>query len=218
MIAQEEVALPEGFVSLEEHDSSIIIDLRYAGADNFTGAPVTGYTADRCLLTTQAASALSNVRSDLRQFGYGPKVFDAYRPQRAVDHFVNWTKDPQDPVLKARFFPDVAKYKLTEDGYIAAKSGHSRGSTVDLTIVKFTDDDAPDGAKSVELDMGTPLDFFSLRFHSESRLVNTGQRLHRLLLRTPMEKHGFVHLPEEWWHFSLKEKPFPDTYFGFPIR
>ena len=214
-------SLPAGFIYLAEREPSIVIDLRYAGRDNFTGGPVNGYERGRCIVSKAAGDALSAVQADLRRYGFGLKVFDAYRPQRAVNHFIRWTKSPRnDPELKTRYYPDVVKGDLVKQGYIAAKSGHSRGSCVDVTLVTLPGAGGSPkyGASSRELDMGTPFDFFGRRSHSEFRNLSTQQRLHRLLLRTMMERHGFEYLPEEWWHFSLKDEPFPDTYFDFPVR
>ena len=212
-------SLPKGFVYLSDHAPEIQIELRYASNNNFTGRKVRGYDAQRCIVSEAAARALKNVQSDLRRFGYGLKVFDAYRPQQAVDEFVRWTKSPGvNPTLKARYFPDIAKKNLLKEGYIAAKSGHSRGSCVDVTLVLLPGIGDPEASAPKELEMGTSFDFFGRQSHSESRAVTPTQRLHRLLLRTVMEKHGFLHLPEEWWHFALKDEPFPETYFSFPVR
>lgn len=211
--------LPEGFVYLSELEPEIVIDLKYAGAGNFTGRPVTGYERGRCIITSRAAAALLAVHAELRRYGYGLKVFDAYRPQRAVNEFVRWTRTPGDhPALKARYYPDVKKSELMQQGYIAGQSGHSRGSCVDVTIVQLqgAGEVAANGPR--ELDMGTPFDYFGRASHSEARGITPRQRLHRLLLRSLMEKHGFEHLPEEWWHYVLRDEPYPDTYFDFPIN
>jgi D-alanyl-D-alanine dipeptidase len=164
-----------------------------------------------CILTAAAAVALGQVQDELRPFGLGLKIFDAYRPQRAVDDFVAWSGDQSRQEMKSRYYPDIRKEDLLRDGYIAARSGHTRGSTVDVTLVSLH------GARD-QLDMGTPWDFFSPMSWPTSAVVAPGQRAHRLLLQTLMTKHGFVPLQEEWWHFTLKAEPFPDTYFDFPVR
>ncbi|MCB1100129.1 MAG: M15 family metallopeptidase [Verrucomicrobiae bacterium] len=211
--------LPRGFMYLSERAPDIAVDLRYAGRDNFTGQQVRGYERGRCVVSEAAGSALIAVQADLRRYGFGLKVFDAYRPQRAVNHFVQWTKSGGDfPQIKSRYYPDIAKADLLKEGYIAAKSGHSRGSSVDVTLVLLPGTGSATLTEPRELDMGSPFDFFGRKSHSESRDATPQQRMHRLLLRSIMEKHGFQHLPEEWWHFSLKDEPFPDTYFDFPIR
>ena len=205
--------LPDGFVYLDEVDSSIIVDLRYHSESNFMGRRINGYYADRCIVTKSAALALRNVQSELKIQGLGLKIFDAYRPQTAVDHFVSWTANPIDTLNKREYYPRIAKNSLIEKGYIAAKSGHSRGSTVDLTLVYLK------GQKATqELDMGTGWDYFSLESWPSSDQVSISQKENRLLLREVMINHGFKPLREEWWHFTLEKEPFPNTYFDFPIR
>jgi zinc D-Ala-D-Ala dipeptidase len=205
--------LSTGFVYVDEMIPGLRLDLRYAGTHNFVGEPVDGYKKARCILTEEAAQALKKVQEELRPFGLGIKVFDAYRPQMAVDHFVRWAENVQDTRMKAEFYPDVDKRDLFKDGYIAAKSGHSRGSTVDLTIVALGDGDA-----DRELDMGSGFDFFGRSSWPDSPQVASNPRAHRLLLRMVMEKHGFKPYAQEWWHFTLKGEPWPDTYFNFPVQ
>ena len=202
--------LPEGFVELSEVAPGIRVELRYHGPDNFVGNPIDGYEKPRCLMTRPCARALAEVAAELKPFGLGLKVFDAYRPQRAVDHFVRWANDTKDVRMKASYYPDVPKTELIAKGYIATKSGHSRGSTVDVTIVSL--------GGGEELDMGTAWDHFGPESWPDSAAVNGQQRANRLLLRTLMAKRGFLPLKEEWWHFTLRDEPFPDTYFDFPIR
>lgn len=202
--------LPEGFVDLEESAPEIRVELRYCGSDNFVGGPVDGYEKPRCLMTRPTAVALKSANAQLKPFGLGLKVFDAYRPQRAVDHFARWARDVEDTRTKARYYPDVAKTDLFAKGYIAEKSGHSRGSTVDVTLVALAD--------GKEIDMGTPWDLFGPASWPTSTAFTAQQRANRLLLREIMTHHGFLPLEEEWWHFTLKDEPFPDTYFNFPIR
>ena len=205
--------LPKGFVYLEEVSPDVMIDLRYFTNDNFIGERIDGYSASRCILTQEAARALRKVQEDLKPFGLGLKIYDAYRPKRAVDHFVRWAKDLQDTRMKSRYYPDIEKKNLFPQGYIAEKSNHSRGSTVDLTLVSL-DSERSGG----ELDMGTGFDLFSPKSRLDNLSMSTDQRAHRLLLQSLMKKHGFDPYPQEWWHFTLRKEPFPDTYFDFPVR
>lgn len=202
--------LPPGFVYLDEAIPGIAVELRYITDNNFLGTPVDGYEMPRCILSTPASQALKQVQKTLKGFGLGLKVFDAYRPQRAVDHFVRWARDIQDTRKKAEYYPDVDKKNLFKEGYIAAKSSHTRGSTVDLTIISL------DSGK--ELDMGSGFDFFGPPSWPDNPDMSPSQRAHRMLLQTLMHRHGFSHYAQEWWHFTLKEEPFPDTYFDFPVR
>ena len=203
-----EDALPKGFVYLHDFAPSIVLELRYFSGDNFVGKRIDRYEAPRCILTLQAALALRSVQAELKQFGLGLKVFDAYRPQGAVDHFVRWAKDLQDTGTKETYYPNIAKKDLIGD-YIAHKSGHSRGSSLDLTIV---------GPEGEELDMGSTFDFFDKKSWTLSDEITIPQRAHRMLLRTVMTKYGFNFYKFEWWHFTLKNEPFPETHFDFPVR
>lgn len=205
-------SLPAGFVDLKKEISGIEIELRYASDDNFLGRPVKGYNGVRCLMTKEAAEALKKVQEELDVFGLGLKVFDAYRPQRAVDDFVAWAKDVDDTKMKSRYYPDVAKKDLFSQGYIAARSGHSRGSSVDLTIIS-----SGEGA-SIELDMGTAWDLFGKASWGSDLSVIPQQRANRMLLQKLMQKHGFRALKEEWWHFTLEDEPFPKKYFDFIVK
>ncbi len=191
------------FTNVTETIASISFEMHYAGSDNFIGRPVDGYTAPVCYLTNEAAAALQKVQQSLQNEGLGLILFDCYRPQRAVDHFVRWAKDLNDTKMKNRYYPDVAKKNLFKDGYIAARSGHSRGSTLDLGIVG--------------LDMGTPFDFFDPRSHTNSDAVTPRQHQNRMKLKEVMEANGFQNYAEEWWHYTLKEEPFKESYFDFPI-
>jgi len=204
--------LPAGFVHVDEMIPDITLEIRYYTDDNFTGRRVSGYERPAGILTEQAASALQRVAAELEKFGLGLKIFDAYRPQRAVDDFVQWAKDPGEQRMKSRYYPHVDKANLIKDGYIAERSGHSRGSTVDLTLVSL----GPEGPR--ELDMGTGWDYFGPESWPDSRAVTPVQRAHRMLLRMLMEKHGFQPLQQEWWHFTLRNEPFPDKYFDYPVR
>ncbi|MCB1777356.1 MAG: M15 family metallopeptidase [Candidatus Competibacteraceae bacterium] len=206
-------ALPDGFVDVQQAAPSIRLDLRYYTDHNFVGTRIDGYQASRAILTRPAAEALGRIQHELASFGLGLKLFDAYRPQQAAEHFMRWARDVNDTRMKAEFYPDVAKSALFKEGYIAEKSSHSRGSTVDVTL-------APLHAANpaAELDLGTPFDWFGPESWPDSPAVTPAQRAHRLLLRLVMEKHGFQPYAQEWWHFTLAHEPFPDTYFDFPVR
>lgn len=184
---------------------TVVVDARYAGSHNFVGAPVDGYLEAKVLLTKPAIEALRSVQAGLAEFGLGLKVFDGYRPQRAVDHFVRWARDLEDTETKDEFYPRVDKANLFSDGYIAERSGHSRGSTVDLTLV-----DLDTGR---ELDMGTPWDFFDLTSWPSSKKPSAKQRANRALLRSVMIAQNFRSLETEWWHFTLNDEPYPESYF-----
>jgi D-alanyl-D-alanine dipeptidase len=205
--------LPKGFVHVKQVISGIRLEIRYFSDNNFVGQRIDGYLAPQCILTLKAAKALKKAQADLKPFGLGLKVFDCYRPQRAVDHFVRWAKDLEDTKMKNRFYPDVEKKDLFKEDYIAARSGHMRGSTADLTIVAV----AGNGAGQ-NIDMGTGFDLFSPKSWPTDLQMSGGQRAHRMLLRVLMTKHGFVPYPQEWWHFTLKDEPYPDTYFDFPVH
>src|SRR4029077_10557730 len=188
---------------------ALIADIRYAGSHNFVGRPIDGYRAPRCLLTQSAANALAEVARDLATRGLVIKGFDCYRPRRAVSEFVRWARDPRDQAAKAEFYPDVDKRTLFRDGYIASRSGHSRGSTVDLTLAR---------ADGTELDMGTPFDFFSPRSWAAASSVTAEQHANRMRLVAAMQRRGFRPYPKEGWHFTLPQEPFPDLYFDMPVQ
>ncbi|MEM8489283.1 MAG: M15 family metallopeptidase [Pseudomonadota bacterium] len=204
--------VPGGFVDIERAVPGVTVEARYFTTENFIGERIDGYHAPRIFLTKEAADALAQVQARLSAFGMGLKVFDAYRPQRAVNHFMRWAEDPEDTLKKSSYYPRVEKRNLIPEGYIASRSGHSRGSTVDLTIV------SGDGSDAVELDMGTPFDFFGPESHGVSASATPQQRANRLLLRSLMEEQGFRPLNEEWWHFTLNDEPYPDTYFDFLVE
>jgi D-alanyl-D-alanine dipeptidase len=204
---------PEGFVDLAEAVPGLEVEARYAGSDNFVGAPIEGYRAPRALATRAAAEALGRVQAELRRFGLGLRVYDAYRPERAVAHFMRWAADPGASATRPRFYPDVPKQRLVAEGYIARRSSHSRGSSVDLTLVAL----GPDGG-SRELDMGTPWDFFGPESWPDSPRVPAQARANRLLLREVMLRHGFAPYAKEWWHFTLRDEPHPDESFDFPVE
>jgi D-alanyl-D-alanine dipeptidase len=226
--------MPDTFVHIEEVIPNALLDIRYFGEHNFLGVNVDGYYASTCILTRQAAQALANVQKDLAPFNMTLKIYDCYRPQQAVDHFVRWAKDIDDTKTKKEFYPTVDKRNLFRDGYIAERSGHSRGSTVDLTIVPLPapiqpaykagdplkECYLPAGVRFADnsLDMGTGFDCFHQLSHPENKDLGPQQRSNRLLLKTLMAKYGFRNLPEEWWHFTLNNEPYPDTYFNFPVK
>ena len=202
--------LPLGFDYLDEVIPSLRVDLRYSSHHNFLGRPVAGYEGVRPVLSSPAAQALAGVQAALKSFGLGLLVFDAYRPQRAVDDFVKWASDVSDTRSKAEFYPSVDKRNLFKEDYIAERSGHSRGSTVDLTLV--------DMKTGEPLDMGSPFDFFGVESWPDLPALTPQQRANRLLLQTLMVHHGFKPYPKEWWHFTLENEPFPDDYFDFLAR
>lgn len=199
----------EGFVYLTDVVPDAILEIRYYSTYNFLGARVDGYNAPIAILSAPAAAALKKASDDLRGQGYTLKVFDAYRPQTAVNHFVRWAKDIADAKRKADFYPEVDKTKLFDLGYIAAKSGHSRGSTVDLTIV--------DMRTGKEVDMGSPFDFFGEVSHHGTTKITAEQTAGREILKKAMLAAGFKLYDEEWWHYTLKDEPYPDTYFDFAV-
>lgn len=199
-----------GFVDAGRAAPGLLVDMRYFGEENFVGRRIAGYEAPVCLLTKEAVVALARVQARVGEFGLGLKVFDCYRPKRAVADFAAWARDPVDQKRKAEQYPDVDKSRLFALGYIAERSGHSRGSTVDLTLV-----DARTGA---ELDMGSGYDLFdALSWPSDQRPSATA-RANRMLLQDVMVANGFRPLKEEWWHFTLNGEPYPETYFDFPVK
>ena len=200
---------PAAFVDAATIVPGLVVEMRYAGAHNFVGRPIDGYAAPRCLLTRPAAAALAAVVRDLQPRGLVLKAFDCYRPSRAVADFVRWARDLKDQKMKAEFYPGVDKRTLFRDGYIASHSGHSRGSTVDLTLAN---------AEGHELDMGTPFDFFSLKSWPGNPAVGPAAQGNRRTLAEAMAKHGFRSYKREWWHFTLRHEPFPQTYFDFAVK
>lgn len=203
-------AQPE-LVAIQEVDPTIEEDIRYAGDDNFLGRPAAGYHRARCLLSRPAAEALARVQRRLRPQGLGLRVLDCYRPQRAVDDFVRWARDHADTSTKGSYYPGVDKSRIIADGYIAECSGHSRASTVDLTLVRSS------AAGSFELDMGTTYDFFDPSAATDHPAITAQARIHRDLLRAAMEEGGFRNYEKEWWHYALVNEPYPDSHFDVPI-
>jgi zinc D-Ala-D-Ala dipeptidase len=200
---------PAAFVDAATIVPGLIAEMRYATPHNFTGRPIDGYEARRCLLTRQAAEALAAVARDVASRGFFIKAFDCYRPTRAVANFVRWARDINDQVARTEFYPNVDKRTLFRDGYIASHSGHSRGSTIDMTFVR---------ADGVELDMGTHFDFFSPRSWTADPTITPEQHANRMFLVAAMRRHGFRNYEKEWWHYTLTPELFPDTYFNFPVR
>ncbi|MCH3884681.1 M15 family metallopeptidase [Tenacibaculum aquimarinum] len=207
LIAQE---LPKGFVYLNNVVPSIETELRYCSHNNFIGIPIDGYQDNVLVISEKAANALKKAQEELLEKGFSLKVFDAYRPQQAVNHFVRWARVLNDTVKKREYYPNVPKRQLFNLGYIASKSGHTRGSTVDLTLI--------DVKTGTELDMGSPYDFFGEISHPFSKKLSKKQQENRLLLRTVMLKNNFRPYVNEWWHFTLRNEPFPKTYFNFPVN
>jgi len=199
-----------GFVLLSEAVPDVILEIRYYSTYNFVGDRIDGYEEPLAFLTKEAAAALKKVSDELITKGYRLKIFDAYRPQKAVTHFMNWALDPDDTRMKEYFYPELEKEVLFPQGYIAEHSGHSRGSTVDLTLF--------DMKTEKEVDMGGTFDYFGELSHPDYTDITEEQYAHRMLLREVMIKHGFKPLVEEWWHFTLKNEPYPDTYFTFPVN
>jgi D-alanyl-D-alanine dipeptidase len=225
---------PSGaFSLLDDAAPTVVQEMRYTTHHNFIGRPIKGYRQAECILTRQAADALAEVQAAVRKRGYTLKVYDCYRPQRAVDDFVAWGKRLGDQRMKAEFYPRVDKRNVFEEGYIATKSGHSRGSTVDLTLVKrppaeqeryhrgdrLRDCAAPRSKRFGDnsIDMGTGYDCFDVKSHPFAASVTKKQRRNRLILRRAMLAAGFKGLATEWWHFTLRDEPFPETFFDFPV-
>ena len=205
------------FVVITDIIPDVILEIRYYSTYNFVGARIDGYEAPVAMLTRQAADSLKVVSDELKAQGYRLKIWDAYRPQRAVNHFIRWAENLQDTAMKSIFYPMVDKTLLFEQGYIWARSSHSKGSTVDLTLV--------DAATGKELDMGSPFDWFGEESHPDymgGPLKEDGKwgRIHknRRILWDAMLRHGFTMIDSEWWHFTLADEPYPDTYFDFPVK
>ena len=232
------------FVTLTDAVPDAILEIRYFSTYNFVGTRIDGYLEPTALLTKAAADSLKAVSDDVKAMGYRLKIYDAYRPQRAVDHFVRWAENVSDTLMRRYFYPDLDKSVLFEREYICSKSGHTRGSTIDLTLF--------DMQKEKEVDMGGTFDWFGPESHpdfcgdpepqeftgfdlqssadgetclqanipeaTQRRAITKEQFCNRMLLRDAMMRHGFKPFPTEWWHFTLKDEPFPDTYFDFPVR
>lgn len=197
------------FVLLSDYVPGIVQEIRYFSTYNFVGEQIDGYEEPIALLTKEAARALRSVSNQAIVAGYRLKIFDAYRPARAVKHFMLWGIEDLDLRMKPFFYPDLEKHEVFEQGYIAAQSSHSRGSTVDLTLL--------DMATGKEIDMGSAFDFFGEKSHPDSKDVTEKQYENRMFLQYLMVRNGFEPIDCEWWHFTLKDEPFPETYFDFPV-
>ena len=230
--SKQESELPSGFVFLTDVDPTVIESPRYSTKENFLGRVVSGYTSHRIICTKEAAEKLKLVHSDLKKQGYKLVVYDGYRPQRAVNEFMRWSKDEADQAAKAYYYPTIDKKDVFKLGYVAEKSGHSRGSTLDLTIIK--DDKAVKPIKYSKrkllsgkkipflddntVDMGASFDLFHEASHHDSKLVSAKYLKNRNLLRNAMKAHGFKDYQEEWWHYTLANEPYPDAYFDFVLE
>ena len=219
------------FVTITDVVPDVILEIRYFGTYNFVGTRIDGYEEPTALLTKQAADSLKAVSDDVKAQGYRLKIYDAYRPQKGVDHFVRWAEDINDTLMKPYFYPDLDKSVLFPQDYICLKSGHTRGSTLDLTLF--------DMSTEKEVDMGGTFDWFGPESHPDfcgnpetgeytgdnskspanpKRSITAEQFQNRMILRQAMLRHGFKPFDTEWWHFTLKDEPFPDTYFTFPVK
>lgn len=207
---QNKNTLPKGFIYIEEIIPNAQIDIRYLTSDNFVGKPVNGYKKNVAILTKPATLALAKVEKELNSKNLGIKIFDTYRPQRAVDHFKAWAKAIDDTITKRKYYPSIDKKNLFRDGFIASKSAHSRGSTIDLTII--------DLKTKKELDMGTVFDFFGPQSAHNYPKLTTTQKKNRQLLKSLMVKHGFKPYAKEWWHYSFINEPYKKTYFDFDVK
>lgn len=231
-----DVARAKGFVYLHEVDPTIIESPRYATAENFVGKPLPGYTCSRIVMTLQAAQALKKVQAAVRQAGYSLVVWDAYRPQKAVDCFMQWSKDINDQTKKNSYYPQINKADVFKLGYVGRRSGHSRGSTVDLTLIKMSKQlhavkhkqcTLTNGQQMAFLDdgtlnMGSSFDMFDTVSHTYTDLIAATYTRRRLYLRSVMQQHGFRPYDKEWWHFTLINEPYPAdqdaSYFNFAIE
>ncbi|MGY0504819.1 M15 family metallopeptidase [Luteimonas sp. e5] len=211
--AMPQEAREAGLVDVADFVADAQFDIRYAGHDNFVGVPVDGYAAPRCWLHRPAAQALAQVADELRAQGLRLRIFDCYRPARAVAHFMRWAKDLEDVRTKPAYYPNLDKHELVGE-YIAERSGHSRAATIDLTVMQCT----TAGNACRELDMGTPFDFFDTLANTDDPRMSPQQRCNRDLLRDAMQRHGFANYAMEWWHFTFKPEPTPQTHFDIPLR
>ena len=201
--------LPDGFIYLKDIDNEIIIDLKYYSKSNFTAKIVDGYYSNNAILTVEAATALVNAQKDFKKIGFSLIVFDAYRPQSAVNFFVEWSKDINDTINKNIYYPDINKSELFNQGYIAYKSGHSRGSTIDVSLIDLSNNN--------QIDMGTIYDFFGPESSTLYPNISENQKYNRSLLNDIMSNNGFKNYSKEWWHFTLEDEPF-GKYFNFPVK
>ena len=201
--------LPEGFIKLSDIDSTIIVDLKYNTKSNFTGKIVRGYKSNTAILSNEASNALINAQNDFKKLGYSLILFDAYRPQSAVDFFFEWSKDLNDTINKNSYYPNINKSQLFAQGYIAKKSGHSRGSTVDVSLV--------DLSTMKQIDMGSIYDYFGIQSSTFYPNISDSQKNNRMILYNVMINNGFKNYSKEWWHFTLENEPFQE-YFNFLVQ
>ena len=202
--------IPSAFKDVQKAIPGIQLDVRYFSTDNFVGKRIDGYKASKIYLTNETVEALKKIQKELQKDQMGLKLFDGYRPQKAVDHFVRWAQILNDTLTKKKYYPKVHKTELFKQGYIASKSGHTRGSTIDVTIIHL--------ATGEELDMGSSWDMFDPISWVENDKINSEQQKNRNFLQNLMLRNGFENYPQEWWHFTLKNEPFPGTYFDFNIE
>ncbi|NUU62240.1 M15 family metallopeptidase [Paenibacillus sp. JW14] len=202
--------LPQGFAYLDEIIPSAQYEIRYYSSNNFVGQRIDGYKAPLAIMSKPAANALKTVSDNLARQGYILRIYDTYRPQKAVNHFIRWSKDASDIQMKAQYYPALDKKNLFKLGFIASKSGHSRGSTVDLTLAYLKN--------GAVVDMGSPYDFFGPISYYDSKLISKSQMANRKILKDAMMKEGFQPYSKEWWHFTLKKEPYPGKYFDFDVE
>ncbi len=198
------------FVYIKKEIPNIKIDLRYITKNNFIGKPINGYYKSKAIISIESINALKKVQNELKKQGFSLIIYDAYRPQKAVNHFVTWAKSLSDTLMKKQYYPNVAKIDLFKNGYISSHSRHSSGSTIDLSIYSIKD-------KKV-LDMGTPYDFFSPKSWTNHSDLTQRQKQNRMLLLTIMKKYGFRNYPKEWWHYTLINEPYRNKYFNFNVE
>jgi D-alanyl-D-alanine dipeptidase len=226
--------LPQGFIYLENLAPTILQEIRYAGCHNFIGRPLNGYEAERCIVSFPLGEALAKVQKEAINQGMTLKVYEAYRPLRAAQDMVKWAMDINDHKMKAEFYPDIDKSKVFELGFLAIRSQHSRGCAVDLTLVplpipsqdiyhsgdELKDSRLPKALRFNDnsIEMGTGFDCFDNLSHTMNSHISKEAQHNRMLLKSMMEKYGFINYGKEWWHYSLQNEPFPETYFDFPIH
>ncbi|AMV15629.1 M15 family metallopeptidase [Legionella pneumophila serogroup 1] len=232
LISMASFSLPKGFVYLHDVAPDIIEDIRYATHNNFIGNPIPGYKRGVCIVTRQTAQQLKKAEEYIKPKGYTLKVYDCYRPQRAVDYFYKWSRNAKDNRMKPEFYPREIKQDLFDRGYIALTSGHTRGSTLDLTLVKLTAsqekksnhpltrcyDKKPGYLDDDSIDTGTRFDCLDVSANIDYSRLSKNQKANRKLLQKLMSRFGFRPYYYEWWHFTLKNEPYPDTYFNFPVE
>ncbi|MEG1642007.1 MAG: M15 family metallopeptidase [Synergistaceae bacterium] len=200
----------EGFVKISDIIPEVIQEIRYFSTYNFVGARIDGYNAPIAYMTKEGVTALRKASEDFKRQGYVIKIYDAYRPQQGVNHFKRWAKDLSDTKMKSTFYPNIDKTKLFKLGFIASRSGHSRGSTIDMTLVNIK--------TGKEIDMGGVFDFFGEISHHDTKQITAKQKANRKILKDTMTKYGFRPYSNEWWHYTLNNEPYEETYFDFPVE